>query len=104
MENKNFYLVTGGVGFIGTNLIKRFVKEGHKVACFDNYSTGSKNNEQEGCQYFNINLADSENYDSLIEKPDAIFHLAALARIEPSFQFPKKTFEDNVNGTLNILD
>ena len=104
MKDKNFYLVTGGVGFIGTNLIKRLINEGHKVACFDNYSTGLKDNEQIGCEYFNVNLADSEEYSSLIQKPDAIFHLAALARIEPSFKFPKKTFEDNVNGTLNILD
>ena len=104
MKNQKTYLVTGGAGFIGTNLIKRLIGNGHQVLCFDNYSTGSKDNEQPGCQYFNINLADSEDYNLLINRPDAIFHLAALARIEPSFQFPKKTFEDNVNGTLNILD
>jgi len=103
-KNKKSYLVTGGAGFIGTNLIKRFLKDGQEVFCFDNYSTGLKENEQHGCQYFNINLAKVKEYDFLESKPDVIFHLAALARIEPSFEFPTKTFEDNVNSTLNILD
>ena len=44
-------LVTGGVGFIGTNLIKRLLSEGHEVISIDNYSTGNKENEQEGCEY-----------------------------------------------------
>ena len=44
-------LVTGGAGFIGTNLIKRLLKEGHNVISIDNYSTGKKHNHQEGCQY-----------------------------------------------------
>ena len=104
MKDKKFYLVTGGVGFIGTNLIKKLIDDGHKVTCFDNYSTGSKENEQPICQYFDVNLAKIVDYESLIKKPDVIFHLAALARIEPSFEFPKETFEDNVNSTLNILD
>ena len=103
-KNKNFYLVTGGVGFIGTNLIKRFLSDKHKVASFDNYSTGLKENEQKGCEYFNIDLAQTKEYEFLSNKPDVIFHLAALARIEPSFEYPRQTFEDNVNSTLNILD
>ena len=45
-------LVTGGVGFIGTNLIKRLLSEGHEVISIDNYSTGNKENEQEGCTYY----------------------------------------------------
>ena len=49
-------LVTGGVGFVGTNLIKRLLKEGHEVFSFDNYSTGKKENEQEGCTYINIDI------------------------------------------------
>ena len=45
-------LVTGGVGFIGTNLVKRLLKDGHEVTSIDNYSTGFKENEQEGCKYY----------------------------------------------------
>ncbi len=104
MIDRKFYLVTGGAGFIGTNLIKRLIKEGHKVISFDNYSTGLKNNEQDGCKYIDIDLSVVKDYNFLKQKPDAIFHLAALARIEPSFEFPRQTFEDNVNTTLNILD
>ena len=44
-------LVTGGAGFIGTNLIKSLLKKGHKVTSIDNYSTGQKINHQEGCNY-----------------------------------------------------
>ena len=104
MENRNFYLVTGGVGFVGTNLIKRFLRDKHRVISFDNYSTGLRENEQKGCKYFDVDLAKVKDYEFLTEKPDVIFHLAALARIEPSFEYPKQTFEDNVNSTLNILD
>ena len=44
-------LVTGGAGFIGTNLIKRLLKDGHDVISIDNYSTGKEENHQEGCSY-----------------------------------------------------
>jgi len=101
---KNFYLVTGGAGFIGTNLICRLLKEGHRIASFDNYSTGLKENEQNGCEYFDVDLSKTKDYEFLDCKPDAIFHLAALARIEPSFDYPDETFEYNVNGTLNMLE
>ena len=49
-------LVTGGAGFIGTNLIKRLLKDGHEVTAVDNYSTGFKHNHQDGCDYHDIDL------------------------------------------------
>ena len=49
-------LVTGGAGFIGTNLIKRLLKDGHNVVSLDNYSTGKKENEQEGCIYHDVDI------------------------------------------------
>ena len=52
-------LVTGGAGFVGTNLIKELLKEGHEVVSIDNYSSGLKENEVEGCTYFDIDLAES---------------------------------------------
>ena len=52
-------LVTGGAGFVGTNLIKRLLKDGHDVLSVDNYSTGKKENEQDGCTYYNADLSDS---------------------------------------------
>ena len=50
-------LVTGGAGFIGTNLIKRLLKDGYEVVSIDNYSTGKKENHQEGCKYLDMDLA-----------------------------------------------
>ena len=93
-------LVTGGAGFIGTNLIKRLLYLNHNVTSLDNYSTGSKSNHQKGCNYFEVDITEVENFD--VYQPDVVFHLAAIARIQPSFEFPKNYFKVNVNGTLNI--
>ena len=108
-------LVTGGAGFIGTNLIIRLLKDGHKVVSLDNYSTGRKENEvilpkgsgtpASWCQYFDVDISEVSDFDFYVNsKPDVIFHLAALPRIQPSFDYPTKTFDSNVKGTLNILE
>tara|TARA_Y100000588_G_scaffold28559_1_gene27928 strand:+ start:8 stop:862 length:855 start_codon:yes stop_codon:yes gene_type:complete len=98
------FLVTGGVGFIGTNLIKVLLKDEHEVVSIDNYSTGLKENEQNGCRYYNADICDYKNFDNFIEDPDLVFHLAALPRIQPSFKNPTTTFKTNVEGTINLLD
>lgn len=104
-------IVTGGVGFVGTNLIKKLLSDGHDVVSLDNYSTGKKENEQDGCKYIDVDVSDSlrrhkafglETYQ--LEKPDLIFHLAALARIQPSLKKPASTISNNFMGTLNVLD
>ena len=75
-------LVTGGAGFIGTNLIKRLLSEGHNVHSIDNYDSGLKENEVEGCNYHTGDIL----IVSLMDKDfDIIYHLAALSRIQPSF-------------------
>ena len=97
-------LVTGGVGFVGTNLIKRLLKDGHDVVSLDNYSTGLKENEQEGCVYHDIDISKTNlEYLSWIN-PDIIYHIAARARIQPSIDNPHKTFKSNVKGTENVLE
>ena len=50
-------LVTGGVGFVGTNLIEELLKQGYKVSSVDNYDTGKKERELEGCEYHNIDIS-----------------------------------------------
>ena len=97
-------LVTGGVGFVGTNLIKRLLKDGHEVVSIDNYSTGFKENEQEGCEYHNFNLQHIYDFDSYMENPDVVFHLAALARIQPSIKNPTIAIKINFDSTLYILE
>ena len=84
-------LVTGGAGFIGTNLIKRLLKDGHEVVSVDNYSTGDKKNHQEGCTYHDFDLSSSHTLGIYVDhgsyprwrddEYDVIFHLAALPRI-----------------------
>ena len=97
-------LVTGGVGFIGTNLIKELLKDENELVSIDNYSTGLKENEIDGCKYYNVNICDYKNFDQYIEDVDLVFHLAALPRIQPSFKNPLTTFKTNVEGTINLLD
>ena len=93
-------LVTGGAGFVGTNLIKRLLKDGHQVISIDNYTTGLKENHQFGCKYMNHDLRNLNDFP----KVDVVFHLAAIARIQPSFNIPKDYFTTNANATLNLVD
>ena len=93
-------LVTGGAGFIGTNLIKRLLKEGHDITSIDNYSTGLKQNHQEGCEYKEKDII---NYDFRGEYYDIIFHLAAIARIQPSFTRPEDYIDTNFMGTYSMI-
>ena len=96
-------LVTGGAGFIGTNLIKALLKKGYSVTSIDNYSTGLKSNHVKGCTYIDFDIRHIKDY-SAWGKFDIVYHLAALARIQPSFKTPVKTFTTNVNGTLSIVE
>jgi len=97
-------IVTGGAGFIGTNLIKRLLSDGHNVISIDNYSTGKKENHQEGCRYWKYDLSDKYCPVLEVDEYDVIFHLAAIPRIQPSFDNPRETFSANVLGTLNVLE
>tara|TARA_R110002050_G_scaffold36876_1_gene91863 strand:+ start:576 stop:1412 length:837 start_codon:yes stop_codon:yes gene_type:complete len=94
-------VVTGGAGFIGTNLIEHLIAEGHEVWSIDNYSTGKDTNHQKGCTYI---TDDVQTTDFDFSKIDVIYHLAALARIQPSLKNPKEAIDANVIGTLNILE
>jgi UDP-glucose 4-epimerase len=94
-------LVTGGTGFAGTNLIKRLLKDGHEVFSIDNYSTGKKENEQTGCIYFNDDIKHISKY--LLHTVDVIYHLAAIARIQPSFERPDDYINTNFNGTYEVV-
>ena len=97
-------IVTGGAGFIGTNLIKRLLTDGHKVVSLDNYCTGKKENEQDGCQYFDVDLSETKDYTFFMDNVDVIFHIGALARIQPSLTDPAPHIENNFISTLNVLE
>jgi UDP-glucose 4-epimerase len=95
-------LVTGGAGFVGTNLIKRLLEEGHEVVSIDNYSTGLETNHQKGVEYLNYDIRNISSYDWI--KPEFVFHMAAIARIQPSFEKPQEYFEVNALGTMKLID
>jgi len=97
-------LVTGGAGFVGTNLILRLLEDGHDVVSIDNYSTGFKKNEQEGCRYWDYDLSSEMNPVLEMNEYDVIFHMAALARIQPSIKYPHKTILNNFVSSLNVLE
>jgi len=97
-------LVTGGVGFIGSNLIEKLHKQEHEVISVDNYSTGKKENEHSFCEYHNVDLQEHPLEYVKMEKPDIIYHLAAKARILPSIQNPLHTMKNNVDSMIHVLD
>ena len=94
-------LVTGGAGFIGTHLVNKLIEKSVSVDVIDDFSFGDKKNKNSKAKYIvrdiREDLSDLEGYD-------AIFHLAALARIQPSFENPGETFDINVRGTYNICN
>lgn len=93
-------LVTGGAGFVGANLIKRLLKDGHEIQSLDNYSTGLKSNELVGCRYW---YGDIQNIFTMDKNFDVVFHMAAIARIQPSFDRPEEYINTNFNGTYEVV-
>lgn len=96
-------IVTGGAGFVGTNLIKRLVAEGHNVTSLDNYNTGLRSNHVDGATYVDFDIRDlGTKSKSYWEKFDVIFHMAAIARIQPSFEHPQDYFDTNASATMKL--
>jgi UDP-N-acetylglucosamine 4-epimerase len=107
--SSNSYLITGGAGFIGSNIVKYLVKyQAKKIIVLDNLSTGSFQNVQEfdSLENFEFILGDIRDFElckSIVSKVDFVSHQAALGSVPRSIQNPEITNEVNVNGFLNIL-
>ena len=101
-------IITGGAGFIGSNLTDHLVRIGHKVVVLDNFVSGKKSNishhSKKKVKIVKIDISKSEKLSKYFKGADYVFHLAALAQIIPSIKNPKKYFKNNVNGTLNVLE
>ena len=95
-------LVTGGVGFIGTNLIQRLILEGYQVYSLDNYSTGSRENELSSVTYVKGDIESIDQFNN--QNFDYCFHLAAQSRVQPSFEDPEESLRVNVQGTLKVME
>jgi UDP-glucose 4-epimerase len=94
-------LVTGGTGFIGSNLIKALSKEKLKIFSLDDYSSGTRENEIENVTYIE---GDISSISQINEEIDICFHLAAKSLVQESFQNVRQSFKVNVDGTLNVLE
>ena len=99
------YLVTGGAGFIGSNLVNQLIEDGHEVV-IDNLSTGKQENILVKPSSTAL-IYQAKNWPALINSQISdivrVFHLAALARVQPSIKNPHLYHEHNVNATLNLL-
>jgi len=99
-------LVTGGAGFIGSNLVEELIKRGEKVRIIDNFSTGRQENIQEFVPKIELVQGDIRDLDTVreaVEGVDFVLHEAALASVTRSIEHPLATTETNINGTLNVL-
>lgn len=93
-------LVTGGAGFIGKNLVKELLARGHSVIILDDLSTGDTS--LMGAD--NLIFSDIADIEYIEPDYDVCFHLAALSRIQPSFEYPDRFFITNVLGTEKVLE
>lgn len=101
-------LVTGGAGFIGSNLVDKLLEIGHKVIVIDDFSSGKEGNLIKHKNNPNLIIYKRSITDRLDDvfktyKVDTIFHLAAMLSIPYSIEHPIETHDVNVNGTLNLL-
>ena len=100
------YLVTGGAGFIGSHIVDELIKSGNHVIVLDNLCSGRKENLNEKAEFYNVDISNTSNekkITSLMSDCAGVFHLAALARVQPSIDDPIGFNKANVDGTLNIL-
>jgi len=99
------YLVTGGAGFIGSNIVDRLISEGHEVIVIDNEHSDAHENFywNDKAKNYKYDIRDYEAIEPLFAGVDYVFHLAAEARIQPAIENPVTAVEINVVGTCNVL-
>ena len=100
------YIVTGGAGFIGSNIVKKLVVRGDSVTVIDNLNTGKEENlksVRNEITFFNDSILNTNLLEKETEGIDGMFHQAALASVQDSFSKPEEYHNVNVKGTENIL-
>ena len=100
------YLVTGGAGFIGSNLVDKLISLGHDVICIDDES--AECHEQfywnDKAQNYKYDICNYDLIAPLFKGVDCVFHVASDARIQPAILNPKKSIQSNAMGTANVLE
>lgn len=97
-------LVAGGAGFIGINLCRRLLKEGHEVVCVDNFYTSTRDNIEELLDNAKFRLVEQDIQESLDLKVDQIYNLACPASPPHYQKDPINTVKTNFLGTMNLLE
>ena len=97
-------LVTGGAGFIGSNVVDVALNKGWSVKIIDNLSTGFEKNLNSQCEFINADICDYNAIEKHFSGIDVVFHLAALPRVQPSIDDPLPYNKVNIEGTLSVLD
>jgi UDP-glucose 4-epimerase len=100
------FVVTGGAGFVGSNLVKLLINEGHTVIVIDNLAKGKKSNLESvlnEIEFYELDIRDYESLKNVLKNIDGVFHQAALTVVQDSFDKPEEYHEVNVVGTENIF-
>ena len=108
MSEEKKFIVTGGAGFIGSHLAGRLIGDGHAVTVIDDLSSGKMENLKEfsghpGLSFRQMSILD-EGMAALFEGASAVFHIAAVPRVQYSIRYPELTNRANIEGTLKVLE
>ena len=100
------FVVTGGAGFVGSNLVQLLLENNHEVIVADNLHTGKKENLEsviDKIEFQKIDIRNHESMKNILNNIDGVFHEAALTVVQDSFSNPKEYYDVNVQGTENIF-
>lgn len=102
--NKQTYVLTGGAGFIGTNMAKRLTALGHTVVVVDDLSSGKVDRLPETVRFHRLDIRKTEELTECFAGANVVVHLAAQPRVQDTIDHPVSTHDVNVNGTLSVLE
>ena len=98
------YIITGGAGFIGTNLVRELLREHDAVHIVDTLVAGKRDRIPEGVILHEVDIRDTKALTDILQEGDIVVHLAALPRVQFSIEHPMDSHDVNVNGTLSVLE
>ena len=97
-------VVTGGAGFIGSNLVDALIEKGYEVHVIDNYIDGKREGRiNPKATYHDVDLRKVEEIKPILEGADVVFHTAAIPRVPYSIEHPVETTDQNITGTVSVL-
>lgn len=103
MDTKPIAIVTGGAGFIGYHLVRELLARGYAVRVVDSLVASKRERVPAEAEFFEVDVRDAKKLGPIFQGARAVFHLAALPRVQDSIDRPVETHEVNVTGTVNVL-